>query len=99
MDLCFGSGTTKINKFDVEMPFSDNDVPIVNIFDFTAQDVRNQWQKIPAHFKIGESPPPLRLDQQRKVVIRKDGRTVTLEARRGRPPRVVHATECFDLEA
>ncbi len=100
MDLCFGTSTTRINKFDVELPFSDKEIPIVNIFDFTAKDVcGEQWNKIPAHFNISSTQPPLRLDQQRKVVLYKDGKTVTVESGKGRPPRVVHTTELFEMEA
>ena len=98
MDLCFGSSTTKIKKFGVELPFSEKEVPIVNIFDFTAKDVREQWNKIPDHFKVSSTPPPEHLDKQRRVVLYKDGKTVTVEAAKGRAPRVVHSTEVFELE-
>jgi len=98
MDLCFGSSTTKIKKFGVELPFSEKEVPIVNIFDFTAKDVREQWNRIPDHFKVSSTPPPEHLDKQRRVVLYKDGKTVTVEAAKGRAPRVVHSTEVFELE-
>ncbi len=97
VDLCFGSSTTRINKFGVELPFSERDVPIVNIFDFNAKDLQDEWHKIPAHFKTTEKPPSIQVDQKRRVVIHKKGKTMTVESGIGRPPRVVHVTEEFDI--
>ena len=33
------------------------DIPMVNIFDVTPDQVRQQWHKIPDHFKVSESAP------------------------------------------
>lgn len=41
-DMCFGKGVTRLNKFNVEVPFSHADIPVINILDVTAQQVWEQ---------------------------------------------------------
>ena len=99
MDLCFGKQITKMNKFGVQVPFSkEKDLPLVNIFDFTAEDVAKQWSKIPDHFKIKNTKPPLKTaDMKRQHVINRKGKTVTLETVSGKPPQVVHQTDVLEM--
>ena len=52
VDLCFGSEKTRINKFNVELPFSSSQVPIVNIFDVSTEQLASEWKKIPVYFKL-----------------------------------------------
>jgi len=96
VDLCFGKSKTKINKFGVEIPFSAKDVPIVNIFDFTAKTLSDQWDRIPDHFKVVKNPPSLTLDGNHKTLIYRNGKAMTLESRIGKPPKVVHTADVLD---
>jgi len=65
MDLCFGTSTSKIHKFGVEIPFSEKDIPIIDIFVFTEEDLKSEWLKIPDQFKIDTQMPILAGTQKR----------------------------------
>ena len=52
VDLRFGKQKIVINKFDIELPFSSRQLPIINIFDFTEKSLKKIWDTIPDHFKI-----------------------------------------------
>ena len=55
MLICaFGKGCLKINKFDVTIPFNEQDVPIVNILDVTREQLNAQWDSLPEMVKLGE---------------------------------------------
>ena len=55
VDLRFGKGVTFIGKWNVEIPFNDKDIPMVNVFEVTPEQVQQQWHKIPDHFKATSS--------------------------------------------
>ena len=59
VDLCFGKSLVRINKFQVNLPFSDRDVPMVNIIDVTPQQIHDQWSDIPEHYKISDTFQPI----------------------------------------
>ena len=50
VDLCFGKGVIKIHKFGIEVPFNSRGVPMVNILDVTAEQVRDQMGPSPMAF-------------------------------------------------
>ena len=52
VDLCFGKKQTRIGKFNVMLPFSEASVPVVNIFDVTQEQLKEQWSRIPEYFKV-----------------------------------------------
>ena len=98
VDLCFGKSKMKINKFGVNLPFSETGVPLVNIFDFTLEDLKKQWHKIPEHFKSAKDPPKVyRPTPIRRKAIWKDGRKIILENLPGGHAHVVHNVD-FERE-
>ena len=48
-------GVTFIGKWNVEIPFNDKDIPMVNVFEVTPEQVQQQWHKIPDHFKASST--------------------------------------------
>ena len=51
-DMCFGKGVTRVNKFDLEVPFNEQDIPVINILDVTPDQIWNQWYQIPEQFRL-----------------------------------------------
>ena len=75
VDLCFGEQLMKLHKFKVDLPFSSAGVPMINIFDFTEEDLQREWPKIPMYFKIEEypqdlTPKPTRAKTKPKKTVR-----------------------------
>ena len=52
VDMCFGTGCLKIHKFNITIPFNEQDVPIVNILDVTPEQLKGQWNLIPDICKL-----------------------------------------------
>ena len=79
VDLCMGKKKTKINKFNVQVPFStEKQVPVVNIFDITPEQLAAEWHRIPNHFKMQASPPKARVKQKHVTIYGKDGKEVSM---------------------
>ena len=49
----FGKAELKINKYDFAVPFTDLNVPAIDILDVQNDELENQWDKIPQYFKKG----------------------------------------------
>ena len=56
VDMCVGKECQKIHKFDVTIPFNEQDVPIVNILDVAKGQLKAQWDKIPDMVKMENQP-------------------------------------------
>ena len=62
----FGKAELNIGKYDFAVPFTDLNVPAVDILDVQNEELQDQWAKIPQYFKKGGgkewlnkvTPPP-----------------------------------------
>jgi hypothetical protein len=97
VDLCFGPGETRIHKFKVNVPFTSDDVPMVNIFDMDVQSVIDQWDKIPKHFKVFPHPP--KVLPKRRTTIWKKGKPLVLESTLQGPQVVNQPINCVEPTA
>ena len=52
VNFCFEKGCVEIRNFNLTIPFDDQYVPIVNIFDVTTEQIDEQWNSIPNMFKV-----------------------------------------------
>ena len=56
-DLCFGESMMKVHKFNYQKPFNEKDIPMINIFEVTSEQLVTNWHLIPKHYKLHPHPP------------------------------------------
>ena len=55
-DLCFGKSLMKVHKFNYEKAFNRQDIPMINIFEVTPEQLKENWHLIPDHYKLNSYP-------------------------------------------
>ena len=59
-DLRMGRSKIQLNKFQVTLPFTYDDVPIIDSLDVELKELQDEWHKIPDLYKLNPEKPGMR---------------------------------------